>query len=716
MSEPLQISLFGMSFNHAIWTIWRRKWVIALFTLFGLAAAQLFISFIPPKYVASSQIIFDTSAEQLVTSDQELRTSFGVYQIFQSATALINSPGILEPVAHKIMSKSAGGLSSEPTIQKILTNPDLSNEERTAILIDMLEKGLTIKTLAANQIIVLEYRSGSPTEAAFVANLIATTFLEQRAASREASLAQATKWLDQRSFEAKGRLIAADKKIQDFKAEHHIEDETGSSAVEKELTRARDQLSTVQTQLSENRAVYETLATYARSDTKDYERLSEHIGGTALERLRSSLTDAQSSLASTKAKLGSSHPDVKAQKSRVKTIKNEIAAEAHRKQLSTKTEIEQLASREQALRHNIKNLESKVHELRTSEVQLLELKREREATKTLYESMLSKVMQANLQQTLNFAQFRILLDATVPKRPKRPPALFWAGGLIMGFAFGLFVSLGWELLWSPLVVLDQRTRQLPVKFIIQAPLITEKDFDGTQVKRSSHYRNFAKEFPKSLFTNKLLVPQLAANAIKADGGGKIIMITSPRQGSGKTHISSNLASLSVLLGKKSLLLDIDARKYDQCKEEIDAPSCFGEGALLTATDLQEVFTATRAEIGGYDVLRIRASNEAACLHFQTQTEALLKFARQNYDHVWIDTPPAGIFNDPLVLASQVDGVIIVAEWSKTTMRQLKDTLNLIQDSGGSALGVIINKIPVNALISETMASYADYYNHPAKQT
>jgi capsular exopolysaccharide synthesis family protein len=265
-------------------------------------------------------------------------------------------------------------------------------------------------------------------------------------------------------------------------------------------------------------------------------------------------------------------------------------------------------------------------------------------------------------------------------------------------------------------VLDQKTKQLPVNFITQTPLITEKDFVGVHIKSNCCYQNFAKAFPESLFTNKLLASQLAVNAIKADGGGKIAMITSPRQGSGKTHVSSNLASLSALLGKKTLLIDIDARKYNQYKEVIYASLCSEGEAFLTTTQLQEIFTATRAEMGGYDVLRIRASNEAACLRFQTQTAELLEFARQNYDHVWIDTPPAGIFSDPLVIASQVDGVIIVAEWSKTTMRQLKDTINLIQKCGGCALGIIINKVPVNALISETMASYADYYGHPAKQT
>ena len=71
---------------------------------------------------------------------------------------------------------------------------------------------------------------------------------------------------------------------------------------------------------------------------------------------------------------------------------------------------------------------------------------------------------------------------------------------------------------------------------------------------------------------------------------------------------------------------------------------------------------------------------------------------------------SSIFNDPLIISRQVDGVLVVAEWSITTIRQLKDTIDLIQESGGYVLGVIINKVQVDALISESMMSYSDYYS------
>ena len=471
-------------------------------------------------------------------------------------------------------------------------------------------------------------------------------------------------------------------------------------------------MSATRTRLADAQTAYQTLQTYANGHEGRLCRLAEAVAGAAMDRLRTSLLEAQGALSSAKAKLGEFHPDVMARKSQVDAVKNEIGAEARRRLQTLKTEMEQLLSREQASQEEIKSLESRVSGSRNSEVQLLDLQREKEATKTLYNSMVGKLMQTNLQQTMNFAQFRILLDATAPKYPKLPAALIRLGGVIFGLALGLIVSLLWELFQGRLVMLEQVRRNLPTKLITQAPLITKEDFNGVAEPSQNNYRSFAKQFPKSLFTNSLLAAQVAASAAGAGGKSRVIMIASPMQGNGKTCISSNLASLSVLVGARTLLIDLDARKDSNQTESIRDANFSGLTSFLKTNGMEDVFFATRREeLGDYDVLQVKGSNEPACFRFfQTQIKDLIDFVRQNYDNVWVDTPPVGVFNDPLIIARHVDGVMIVAEWSKTTIRQLKNAVDLIQESGGRVLGIIMNKVSVDALISESMTSYAEYYN------
>ncbi|MEJ2228878.1 MAG: AAA family ATPase [Alphaproteobacteria bacterium] len=710
-----QISLFGLSLNHILWATWQRKGIILISTLLGLFAAFILTVIIPPKYSASSQILFDVTAERLVSTNQESRTNFWANQVFHSATAKIASPGILKPVALKIMSQPASDKSAASPIQNILKLPDLSSDERLAALIKTLQRHLNLQAQAANQIIVVEYRSPNPAEAVHIANLIASTFIEELAVSRKEALSQATSWLDERSLEAKQKLIEVDKKIEEFKARRGLGDMGGSSALETELNRKREQLSTLQIQLTEARALYETLNKHASKDAKVYERYAESIGSPALDNLRTSLVEALGVLASNKARYGTSHPTVKAQKVHVAQIRAEIVAEVRRKQLSSKLAMEQLAAREQALQGEIRKMETKVRDMRTTETQILELQQERSATKTLFDSMLERVTQTNLQRALNFAQFKVLLNATLPTRPRLPPKLIWVAGGIFGLGFGLLASLVLELLQDRIVTLDQAKNKLNSKIITQVPLLTEKNIEDLPAEHNNNLRNFAKESPKSLFANKLLTMRLVIDALDTDGKSKVVMITSPRQGSGKTLITSNLAGLSVFFEKKTLLIDLDLRKNDENDEEIDEPSCSKLGAYLKETKLDQVFSeAHRTRIGNYDVLRVRPSNESVSLRFlqnhQNQMTELFKFVRENYDHVWIDTPPVEIFTDPLMIAQQVDGVIVIAEWSKTTTRQLNAAIDLIQDCGGDVLGVVLNKVQVDSLISEAMLSYRSYYN------
>ena len=505
--------------------------------------------------------------------------------------------------------------------------------------------------------------------------------------------------------------MAIDKKIQEFRATHRIDDETGSSALESELLHARDQLSTEQSRLLDAQTAFETINAYASGGANDYEKLPESVRGASLDRLRASLSDAQGALAAARARLGAFHPDVKAQEGHLTALKDEIAAEARRKLQASKMESERLTARVQTLREEMKTIEGKVHVLKASETQLTELQREREATKTLYDSMLAKVMQANLQQTLNFAQFRIYVEATVPKHPKRPVALFWGGGIIGGLAMGLFFSLLWDLLPGRIVMLDDLKKQLPERPITQVPLIGLSDFEGLSIKGKSAYLSFAKRYPWSLFTNNLLAVHRLAGTNEVNEPSKVIMITSPTQGCGKTHISSNLACLSAFLGAKSLLIDLDTRKNSEIDELIDGPPSADWDDFLKENSIDGVFAAAhRTEAGDYDILQVKAPYEGAHFRFfQTRSAELIEFARKNYNYIWIDTPPVGIFNDPLLIARQVDGVVVVAEWSKTTIKQLKDTINLIVESGGLVISLIINKVQIDNFVSEAMTSYGKYY-------
>lgn len=716
--EPAE-SFHTAILSRLFWAIKRYASVIIACFLFGLLLSYLFLTFVPPKYKASAQLLFDPSMEQLVNSEPGFLPGIASAKALERAIALILSPAILKQVASKLIAHQAPEPSDSvgrTAIQRILSSSTANDDVRLRRLIALLQKKLSVTTEAADQIIIVSYQSSSPQEAAALANLIASTFVEDRLAARKAILSQATGWLDQRASEAKSKLMEIDKRIQDYKAEHKIEGDAGSSEYDGELAHLREQLAHVQDEVSNAESAYNATRSYSEGGRVNYRKLAETLNDPAIEKLRSALTEVESQAAAARSKFGSFHPDVKSKEVQAQVIGREIEAAARRKVEAASKDLEALRYEQRDLAAKVEALRSKVSGLREAEVQLREFQREREAVKVLYDSMLARLTQAAPRQALSYSEFKVLLDAAVPERPKIPPILIWLAGGVFGIGLGIVLVFLLDFFNDRIVHLDDIEEILTIPVLARVPVISEGDVTGGGAHPEDHvssYRRYAKQYPQSLFTNCLLSAKII---LSGDGSGdsSVIMITSPTQGDGKTHLSSNLASLSALLGEKTLLIDLDSRKQSEHADQANGMAAPGISEFLDAANLSGLLTAARDE-AGFDIIRPTNAEGMAWLKFHTpQMRELLDFARATYKQVWIDTPPVQMFADALALARKVDGVIIVAEWSKTTRRQVLKTRNLIVQSGGAVLGVIINKVKVDVLISPAMANYQSYYKSGPK--
>ena len=66
-------------------------------------------------------------------------------------------------------------------------------------------------------------------------------------------------------------------------------------------------------------------------------------------------------------------------------------------------------------------------------------------------------------------------------------------------------------------------------------------------------------------------------------------------------------------------------------------------------------------------------------------------ARERYDLVVIDTPPMTMSSDPLALAAQVDGIVVVVDARRTRQRMLTASLRRLTVAGGSVVGIVLNR-------------------------
>jgi capsular exopolysaccharide synthesis family protein len=74
--------------------------------------------------------------------------------------------------------------------------------------------------------------------------------------------------------------------------------------------------------------------------------------------------------------------------------------------------------------------------------------------------------------------------------------------------------------------------------------------------------------------------------------------------------------------------------------------------------------------------------------------SLIKLVGEHVDHVIIDSPPISAVTDAVVLASQVDGVLLVLEAGKTRSGSALQAKEQLERVGANLVGVVLNKVPI----------------------
>lgn len=189
---------------------------------------------------------------------------------------------------------------------------------------------------------------------------------------------------------------------------------------------------------------------------------------------------------------------------------------------------------------------------------------------------------------------------------------------------------------------------------------------------------------------------------------RIFEVTSANPNEGKSLTAANIAVSFAMLGKETLLIDADLRKPTQRKlwkikaktGLCDFLADIAPMELIKVADLPlSIITAgtippNPSELLSSEVMKTLISNCAA-----------------RYDYIIIDTPPVNTVADAQMVATFVDGVILVAKSGSTTSDELQTAMDAIQRAGGNLCGTVLNDMSMKATkkysyrYSEAYAAY-----------
>lgn len=196
-----------------------------------------------------------------------------------------------------------------------------------------------------------------------------------------------------------------------------------------------------------------------------------------------------------------------------------------------------------------------------------------------------------------------------------------------------------------------------------------------------------------------------------------VLVTSADPGEGKSMCALNLATVMAYDGKRVILLDCDLRRPTQhrlCSSPTNkVPMRPGfVDVLAGSVSIEEALRPTPVEN-----LRIMPAgtlppNPPELLSSHAG-QNLLEELRNECDLLVIDSPPLMFLTDSQVLASFVDGAILVVAASQTARGHVQRAHNVLRNAGGRVLGVIFNKVKAH---NDPDAYYGSYYSYYAPTT
>jgi protein-tyrosine kinase len=187
----------------------------------------------------------------------------------------------------------------------------------------------------------------------------------------------------------------------------------------------------------------------------------------------------------------------------------------------------------------------------------------------------------------------------------------------------------------------------------------------------------------------------------------IIMVTSARQGEGKTFTAINLAlSIALEQDKTVLLVDADVLRPNVMKTlELKNEQGLMEYLLGEKEDLSEVMCRTNL-----DKLRIITAGKshhlsAELLASERMFAAVEEFANRYTDRIVIvDTPPLLGINETAILANLAGQALVVTEEFKSKLVDVENAVKHLRPE--MAIGFIINK---TEQVSLEGGGYGYYY-------
>ena len=701
-----------------ILNVLRRRWRIILACICIITAISAAVALqITPRYTAESSVVLDTRKTQVVDLEAVVSRLPAETAVIRSEVEVLRSPTIAEKVAKKFDLTSIPEFNPrlrpasmlEPLyegVRTLLTNLEpLLGITRVETMIDpdpaqadlleatrLLQQQTNVVNDGRSYVLWIRVDSENPKLAASLANAYADLYLQAQLEAKFDAVRRANEWLNEQLTDLRNQVQAADRAVQTFSAEHNLTQAKGETVTTQQMSELNSQLIIAAADRAQKESSLRQIQEQLRSGGVD--AAAQVLSSPLIQQLRKQETDLLQQEALLASRYKPAHPAMIDAKAQERDLQKKIQNEIDRIVQGVAGEVVAARAREAALRDGLVRLQKSSANQGATEVQLHELERQADSTRTLYENFLNRFQETSAQVGIQQADARLVATARVPKLPSYPRIGMLIGIAVVGSTLlGICAAFGVERLDIAFRTGEQLEKFAQVTSLGMVPALKSRDLP---------YRAVVKN-PTSPYSEAIRMIRTALRYSDIDNPPKVVLVTSSLVNEGKSVTALSLARSVACSGGKALLIDCDFHRPSIGKAL--APQ--GRKGVLSqfesAADIRAAIQVDPSS-GMHFICSTFGTSNPPDLLGSKRLRVIIDMLRAHYDMIVLDTPPVLAVSDACILSHIADTTIFLVRWGRTPRRVVLGALRSFRLSGGNLAGVILSRVDLRR---HAMFGYGD---------
>ncbi len=590
-----------------------------------------------------------------------------------------------------------------------------------------LKARLEVAPIRNSRLVQVSWVAPSPELAARIANAVVDAYIQFNIEASYTTSDQATEFLVNQIGTLKKEIAAIEQRLQEYGESRRIVSIDDSNNITlKALSDISAKRTEALTVLAQKEAAYK--AALASSP----EALPEVLHSDLISRLKEEYASYEAEYSEKSRQFKDDWPGMQTLHSKLEQARERLDIEireiARKVVLSAEAEYRKALSEVKSLDSLVTQQEDAAQRLKRDSVEFANLQSEVKKKREMLTSLIARENEMALSTRLKdmdatSSNVRVVDRARQPASPFRPAKkLNVLMGILLGLALGVSLAFFLDYLdntiQSPAQI--EKTAGLPALAAIPhhgvaaAPLSRARRREAATsagavdlvAYRDAHAG--ASEAYREMRTSILLS--------NPGHPPRQLLVTSAVPEEGKSATAVNLAVVMAQLGRRVLLVDSDLRR-PRLHRVFGRDNGRGVSTYLSGLESELRRLTAPTDVQGLDLFPSGPipPNPSELLNSEVFAEMGGKLIEAGYDHVIYDSPPALSVADPVIVASVVDGVILVLRAGRTPRESLRLAVSKFAQGGIRPIGVVLNDVDVQAHHYSHYKYYGRYYRTDSAQ-